>query len=79
MLDRLSAGLASLPRATYDVILLLTDVSTTPPTLLLTRDIMAKIVEALKAGEYGLLPPGEIESRSASAQLGKMYTFTVVE
>jgi hypothetical protein len=33
----------------------------------------------LKAGEYGLLPPGAIEARSASAQLGKMYTFTVVE
>ncbi len=29
-------------------------------------------LEALKAGEYGLLPPGAIEGRSASAQLGKM-------
>lgn len=33
----------------------------------------------LKPGEYGLLPPGAIEARSASAQLGKMYTFTVTE
>ena len=33
----------------------------------------------LQPGEYGLLPPGAIEARSASAQLGKMYTFTVVE
>jgi hypothetical protein len=33
----------------------------------------------LTSGEYGLLPPGAIEARSASAQLGKMYTFTVVE
>ncbi len=33
----------------------------------------------LKPGEYGLLPPGAVEARSASAQLGKMYTFTVVE
>jgi hypothetical protein len=33
----------------------------------------------LKAGEYGLLPPGLAEAQSASAQFGKMYTFTVVE
>ena len=32
----------------------------------------------LPLGEYGLLPPA-FESRSASAQLGKMYTFTVIE
>ncbi len=32
----------------------------------------------LQPGEYGLLPPG-FESRSAGAQLGKIYTFTVVE
>jgi hypothetical protein len=33
----------------------------------------------LKPGEYGLLPPGISESRSASAQLGKMYTFSIKE
>ena len=33
----------------------------------------------LRPGEYGFLPPGANEARSASAQLGKMYTFTVVE
>ena len=27
----------------------------------------------------GLFPPGAIEARSASAQLGKMYTFTLAE
>jgi hypothetical protein len=32
----------------------------------------------LQPGEYGLLPPG-VEARSASAQLGKMFTFTVNE
>jgi hypothetical protein len=32
-----------------------------------------------KTGEYGLLPPGISESRSASAQLGKMYTFSITE
>jgi hypothetical protein len=52
MLDRLSAGLASLPSSTYDVIMLLTDVVSTPPTSsqLLTRVIIAKIFDALKAG-----------------------------
>lgn len=36
-------------------------------------------LDGLQPGEYGLLPPGAIEARSASAQLGKMYTFTVLE
>jgi hypothetical protein len=36
-------------------------------------------LSGLKAGEYGLLPPGLAEAQSASAQFGKMYTFTVVE
>jgi anamorsin len=52
MLDRLSAGLASLPSATYDVIILLTDIS--PQALfsapLLSRAVMAKIFDTLKAG-----------------------------
>jgi hypothetical protein len=33
----------------------------------------------LQAGEYGIMPPGVTQAHSASAQLGKMYTFTVVE
>jgi len=36
-------------------------------------------VQALSPGEYGFLPPGAYVSTSASAQLGKMYTFRVVE
>ncbi|MEO0248176.1 MAG: hypothetical protein ABIN58_01280 [candidate division WOR-3 bacterium] len=35
--------------------------------------------QTLNYGEYGFLPPGENTSSSASAQLGKMYTFRVVE
>ncbi|HUY15361.1 MAG TPA: hypothetical protein VMX16_17295 [Terriglobia bacterium] len=31
------------------------------------------------AGEYGFLPPGMIAQSSASSQLGKMYTFHVLE
>jgi hypothetical protein len=34
-------------------------------------------LDGLTAGEYGFLPPGAIQAQSASAQLGKMYTFTV--
>jgi hypothetical protein len=33
----------------------------------------------LDAGEYGLLPPGAVLSSHPSAQLGKMYTFHVIE
>ncbi len=31
------------------------------------------------AGEYGFLPPGAVQSGHASATLGKMYTFRVLE
>ena len=36
-------------------------------------------LDSLTSGEYGILPPGLSESRSASAQLGKMYTFSVAK
>jgi len=49
MLDRLSAGLVTLPTATYDVILLLTDVEQSNSPLL-TRSIAAKVFDALKPG-----------------------------
>jgi hypothetical protein len=52
MLDRLSAGLVSLPDATYDLILVLTDANGTraESTLLLNRDVFGKIVPSLKVG-----------------------------
>ena len=52
MLDRLAAGLVALPAATYDVVLILTDVDRTMPesSRLLSRDVMQRIVDALKAG-----------------------------
>lgn len=52
MLDRLSAGLVSLPLSTYDLVLILTDVdgSRTESSALLSREVFAKIVQALKAG-----------------------------
>ncbi len=33
----------------------------------------------LKPGEYGILPPGANSATSASAQLGKLYSFSIVE
>lgn len=37
------------------------------------------VLPNLGAGEYGFLPPGAAGSSSASAQLGKMYTFRLIE
>lgn len=52
MLDRLAMGLVALPAATYDVVLLLTDVdgSRRESSLLLTREVMERIVPSLKVG-----------------------------
>lgn len=52
MLDRLAAGLVQLPGSTYDVVLLLTDAdgTTRESHKLLGRDVMTKIVSALKVG-----------------------------
>lgn len=55
MLDRIAAGLVQLPLSTYDVVLLLTDAdgTTRESHKLLGREVMTKVVRALKAG--GLL------------------------
>lgn len=52
MLDRIAAGLVNLPAATYDVVLLLTDADGTSREShqLLARNVMTKVVSALKAG-----------------------------
>jgi hypothetical protein len=52
MLDRLSAGLVTLPNSTYDLVLILTDADGTrkESSELLGRDTFGKIVQALKAG-----------------------------
>ncbi|KAI9869652.1 MAG: electron carrier, partial [Pleopsidium flavum] len=52
MLDRLSLGLVSLPESTYDVIIILTDAdgSRSESQKLLGRDMLGRIVKALKAG-----------------------------
>jgi hypothetical protein len=52
MLDRVAAGLVNLPASTYDVVLLLADAdgTTRESHKLLVRDVMNKIVGALKVG-----------------------------
>jgi len=52
MLDRLSAGLVTLPATTYDLVLILSDADGTraESTQLLGREVFSKIVQALKAG-----------------------------
>ncbi|KAJ5207887.1 Cytokine-induced anti-apoptosis inhibitor 1 [Penicillium cf. viridicatum] len=53
MLDRLSAGLVSLPATTYDLVLILTDTDGTRRSealKLLTRDVYATLVPAMKPG-----------------------------
>jgi hypothetical protein len=53
MLDRLSTGVVSLPATTYDLVLLLTDTDgsrRSEALQLLTRDVYATLVPAMKAG-----------------------------
>jgi hypothetical protein len=52
MLDRIAAGLVQLPSSTYDIVLLLTDAdgTTRESHTLLARDVMNKVVGALRAG-----------------------------
>ncbi|KAK4986656.1 electron carrier [Elasticomyces elasticus] len=52
MLDRLAMGLVALPPATYDLILLLTNVSGAMAEIqsLLARDVMTKLIASMKAG-----------------------------
>ena len=52
MLDRLSAGLVTLPDSTYDLILILTDAdgTRTESSQLLGRDVFGRIAQSLKAG-----------------------------
>jgi anamorsin len=71
MLDRLSAGLATLPSSTYDIVLLLSDVdaSTTPQQgqqqlqPLISRAVMAKIFAALKPGGVLKSQDGSVGTR----------------
>ncbi|CZS90339.1 probable Fe-S cluster assembly protein dre2 [Rhynchosporium agropyri] len=71
MLDRLSAGLVTLPDSTYDLILILTDADDTrkESTQLLGRDVFVRIVQALKAGGKLQAQNGTFGQDSTSAEL----------
>lgn len=61
MIDRLSAGLVNLPSATYDLVLVLADASSSlnEALPLLTRSIVGSIAESLK-------PKGRLQSQDGS-------------
>lgn len=65
MIDRLSAGLVNLPSATYDLVLVLADASSSLNEAfpLLTRNILGPIAESLK-------PKGRLQSQNGS-ELGQ--------
>jgi len=74
MLDRLAAGLVTLPSATYDLVLVLTDTNgarrAEASALLNGRELWSRLVPALKAGgklrsEDGSLKAGAPEAREA--------------
>jgi anamorsin len=52
MLDRLAMGLVSLPESTYDIVMILSDAdeSRTESRSLISRDVLALLVKAMKAG-----------------------------
>lgn len=71
MLDRLSAGFVSLPPATYDVVLILSDADgsrSADSAALLNRHLFTTLVPAIKAGgrlRFQDGQPGAVESREA--------------
>lgn len=69
MLDRLSAGLVSLPDATYDLVLVLTDAdgSRSESTLLLNRNVFAKVVSTLKVGGNIMAQDGSLTGSSSTS------------
>ncbi|OTA23309.1 hypothetical protein BTJ68_13135 [Hortaea werneckii EXF-2000] len=70
MLDRLAMGLVALPSATYDVVLLLTDVdcSRTESGRILDRQVMEKLVQAMKVGGSLRSQDGNLGSAQSKEQ-----------
>ncbi|OJJ43626.1 hypothetical protein ASPZODRAFT_902756 [Penicilliopsis zonata CBS 506.65] len=68
MLDRLSAGLVSLPQAAYDVVLVLTDADgayRAEALQLLSRDVFNALVPAMKSGAKLQLQDGRLGQNDA--------------
>ncbi|TKA37591.1 hypothetical protein B0A54_11549 [Friedmanniomyces endolithicus] len=70
MLDRLALGLINLPPATYDVVLLLTDVdgSRRESSRLLDRNVMGQLVAAMKVGGRLRAQDGGLGSTASGAE-----------
>lgn len=70
MLDRLALGLVALPAATYDIVLILTDVDRTrqESSRLLNREVMERVVRSLKAGGKLKSQDGDFGGRSGAEQ-----------
>lgn len=70
MLDRLSAGFVNLPESTYDLVLVLTDADGTraESTKLLSRNVFARIVRALRTGGVLKTQDGNL-GRAAGTEL----------
>jgi len=71
MLDRLSAGLVTLPNSTYDLVLILTDADGTraESSQLLGRDVFGKIAQALKAGGKLRAEDGTFGQHTAASEV----------
>lgn len=71
MLDRLSAGLVNLPALTYDLVLVLTDASSslTEALLLLNRAVLGPVAESLKPkGRLQALDGSKLESAALAKE-----------
>ncbi|KAL1865677.1 electron carrier [Diaporthe australafricana] len=87
MLDRLHAGLVTLPAATYDLVLLLTDPNGArhaEASGLLSRDVFASLVAAMKPGallktQDGRFDPSESREAVLAGLVGKDGGYEKVE
>jgi hypothetical protein len=72
MLDRLSAGLVSLPQATYDLVFVLTDTDggrhAEAFQLLASRSVFSKLVPSMKAGGKLQSEDGTLGQQTAGAE-----------
>ena len=81
MLDRLSLSLVSLPEATYDVILVLTDADNTrtESKRLLNRDVLSRIALSLKPGGRLKSQNGKFATDDAEERREAIFAGLVVE
>lgn len=81
MLDRLSLSLVSLPESTYDVILILldSDSTRTESKSLLARDVLLRIVKALKPGGRLQSQDGEFAPQDSEERREAIFAGLVID